>query len=246
MSVNRYYELIKKMIDEIYETQLENINKSANIITEAIMNDGSVFVFGATHAGMISEELFFRAGGLVPVNPIFAPGLVTNVRPASNTSKFEKLEGYGTIIIEGTEITDKDVLIVHSVSGRNPAPIEVAIGGKKVGARLIVLTNLKFSRGVKSRHSSGEKLYEIEPDVIIDNCGVPGDALVKVRGLEQRVASTSTITGCFIVNLIIIKVVENLIKKEIEPPVYVSANIDGSDTKNQEMINKYKNKIHYL
>jgi uncharacterized phosphosugar-binding protein len=246
MVVKDYYESVKKILDKIYQTQLNNIIKSANIITESIINNGAVYVFGATHAGIISEELFFRAGGLMPVNPIFAPGLVTTVRPITNTSKIENLERYGKIIIEGSGITDKDVLIVHSVSGRNPVAIEVAIEGKKIGAKLIILTNLTFSKSVKSRHSSGERLFELDSDVVIDNCGIIGDAVVKINRLRQKTASTSTISGCFIVNSIMAQVVKNLVEKNITPPVFISANIDGGAEQNRKLLEEYKDRIRYL
>jgi len=246
MVVKDYYESVKKILDKIYQTQLNNIIKSADIITQSIANNGAVYVFGATHAGIISEELFFRAGGLMLVNPIFAPGLVTTVRPIAITSKIENLEGYGKIIIEGSGITNKDVLIVHSVSGRNSVAIEVAIEGKKIGAKLIILTSLTFSKSVKSRHSSGKRLFELDSDVVIDNCGIIGDAIVKINGLRQKTASTSTISGCFIVNSIMAQVVENLVKKNITPPVFISANIDGSTEQNQKLLEGYKDRVRYL
>ncbi|MBM3702720.1 MAG: SIS domain-containing protein [Actinobacteria bacterium] len=246
MVVKDYYESVKKILDKIYQTQLNNIIKSADIITQSIANNGAVYVFGATHAGIISEELFFRAGGLMLVNPIFAPGLVTTVRPIAITSKIENLEGYGKIIIEGSGITNKDVLIVHSVSGRNSVAIEVAIEGKKIRAKLIILTSLTFSKSVKSRHSSGKRLFELDSDVVIDNCGIIGDAIVKINGLRQKTASTSTISGCFIVNSIMAQVVENLVKKNITPPVFISANIDGSTEQNQKLLEGYKDRVRYL
>jgi len=246
MVVKDYYESVKKILGKIYQTQLNNIIKSADIITESIANNGAVYVFGATHAGIISEELFFRAGGLMPVNPIFAPDLVTTVRPMTNTSKIENLEGYGKIIIESSGITDKDVLIVHAVSGRNAAPIEVAMWGKKMGAKLIILTNLAFSKSVKSRHSSRKRLFELDSDIVIDNCGIIGDAVVEINGLGRKTASTSTVSGCFIVNSIMAQVVENLVRKNITPPVFVSANIDGGTEKNQKLLEKYKDRIKYL
>lgn len=246
MLINDYFRKVNEILKKIVKTQVGSIIKAADIIAKSIEGGGVVYVFGATHAGMIAEELFFRAGGLIPVNPILASGLTTLERPASNTSKIEKLEGYGKIIIEGSGITDKDVLIVHSVSGRNPAPIEVALEGKKKGSKLVILTNLSFSRSVKSRHSSGKRLFEIGADVVLDNCGISGDAVVEVEGMKQKTGPTSTICGCYIMNAVMIQVIENLIKKGITPPVFMSANVDGGDDFNKKLLEEYKSRIKYL
>ncbi|MCL4415561.1 MAG: SIS domain-containing protein, partial [Actinobacteria bacterium] len=73
MYIEKYFEFVIDNVKKIYETQTENIKKSADIITNCILNKGSVYVFGATHAGILSEELFYRAGGLMLINPIFPP-----------------------------------------------------------------------------------------------------------------------------------------------------------------------------
>jgi len=246
MKFKEYYEFITGCLKKVMDTQQQNILKAADIITDSILGDGSLYVFGATHAGIITEELFYRAGGLMLVNPIFAPDLVTNVRPVSNTSKIENLSGYAGIIINGTDFSEKDALLVHSVSGRNIVSIEAAMECKKIGAKLIVLTNLSFSKKVKSRHPSGKRLFEINPDVTIDNCGIVGDATVEIKGIKQKVGSTSSVVGCFIANSIIIEVVQNLIDSNVTPPVFTSANLDNGNELNKKMIEKYKDRIKYL
>jgi len=246
MIFEQYYKSINDCLSKIMDTQKEDILKAAHIVTDSIKDGGSLYVFGATHAGIITEELIYRAGGLMLVNPIFAPDLVTNVRPISNTTKVENLSGYAKIIIEGSNLSEKDVLLIHSVSGRNIVPIEAAMECKKIGAKLIVLTNLSFSQKVKSRHPSGKRLFEIDPDVVLDNCGVPGDASVEIKGVKQKVGSTSSIAGCFIANSIIIEVVGNLVNSGITPPVFTSANLDKGNEMNKRMLEEYKDRIKYL
>lgn len=246
MYIEKYFDFIRDNIKKIYETQIKNIKKAADIITDCFFSKGSVYIFGATHAGILSEELFYRAGGLMIINPIFSPGLTTTTKPITITTKVENLEGYGKIIIENSKITNKDVVIIHSVSGRNKVPIEAAMACKEIGAKLIVITNLLFSKSIKSRHSNGKKLNEIDPDVIIDNCGAIGDACIEVKSMKQKVGPTSTISGSLIANAIIINVVEKLVEKGIEPPVFMSANLDKSTEFNGKLIEKYRNQIKYL
>jgi uncharacterized phosphosugar-binding protein len=98
------------------------------------------------HASILAQELFYRAGGLVPVNPILAPGLTTDVRPMTLTTRLERLPGLGKGIIAETPIQPGDVLIVHSVSGRNAVSVEAAQAGREKGAFIIAVTSLAYSR----------------------------------------------------------------------------------------------------
>ena len=89
------------------------------------------------------------------------------------------------------------------------------------------------------------KLLDIA-DIVIDNCGDFEDSSITIDGLDQKVAPTSTIAGAFILNSVIIQVVENLVNDDFEPPIFHSANIDGGDEYNQNILNQYKNRIHYM
>ncbi len=130
-----YLDRIIVLLQEVRDTQAAAIEQAALAVAAAIQADHLIYVFGASHAGMLAQEVFYRAGGLVPVNPILPGGLTTDVRPVTLTSKLERLPGFGAQIVSEYPITSGDVLIVHSVSGRNAAAVEVAQGGR-VGRRV--------------------------------------------------------------------------------------------------------------
>lgn len=243
--VEWYFNHIKEILDKVFETQADNIDTASSIIADAIELGNQIFAFGASHAGILVEELFYRAGGLALINPIFNPTLMLNTRPVTLTSKMERLEGFGKEIINSTPIKERDVLIIHSVSGRNSVAIDMALEAKKIGAKIIVITNLVYSKKLSSRHSSGKMLYELG-NVVIDNCGDFEDASTFIEGMNQKVAPTSTAVGAVIVNAIIISIVDKLIKKGITPPIFLSANVDGGDEFNRMILTKYKDRIHYM
>ncbi|MDO6354903.1 SIS domain-containing protein [Caloramator sp. CAR-1] len=243
--VEWYFNHIKEILDKVFETQADNIDTASSIIADAIELGNQIFAFGASHAGILVEELFYRAGGLALINPIFNPTLMLNTRPVTLTSKMERLEGFGKEIINSTPIKEGDVLIIHSVSGRNYVAIDMALEAKKIDAKIIVITNLVYSKKLSSRHSSGKMLYELG-DVVIDNCGDFEDASTLIEGMNQKVAPTSTAVGAVIVNAIIISIVYKLIKKGITPPIFHSANVDGGDEFNRMILTKYKDRIHYM
>jgi uncharacterized phosphosugar-binding protein len=113
------------------------------------------------------------------------------------------------------------------------------------GVTTISITNLEYSKMVKSRHPLGKNLFEYS-DIVIDNHGDIGDATCKIDGLEQKVSPTSTVVGATIVNTIIAEVVQILVDKGIKkPPIFYSANLDGGDELNKKLYEEYKETIHY-
>ncbi len=50
-------------------------------MVETTLSKHMICAVGCVHAGLPAKELFYRSGGLVTVNPIFAPGLELDVVP---------------------------------------------------------------------------------------------------------------------------------------------------------------------
>ena len=89
-----------------------------------------------------------------------------------------------------------------------------------------------------SRHSSGKRLFEVA-DVTIDNYAVKGDCGLKIEGLEIYIGPVSDGTGIVIAQTLINEVIERMVKAGVEPPVFVSSNLDGGDEKNAHLYEKY-------
>jgi len=245
MLAKQYFAEIHRILTEVEETQLGPIQQTAEKIVETTLQKRNVYIFGSSHAGILAQEMFYRTGGLVIINPILAPALTLDVRPVTLTSSAERLEGYGQLIVDSANVEAGDLLIVHSVSGRNGVPIDVALRAKQLGAKVVAITNLAYSNQVSSRHSSGKRLCEVS-DIVIDNCGCYGDAAIEVPQFAEKVSPTSTVIGAAILNAIVANVVEIFVKQDLDPPVFVSANMDGGDDYNQTMLSKYKSQIKYM
>lgn len=244
-AIHRYFAATAEITEKVFKSQRKAMEAAAEMIADATQKKQNVFAFGASHAGLITLELFYRTGGLVTINPIRAPGMMLDMTPITSTSKLERLEGYGRLILEGTALDEGDVLIIHSVSGRNAVAIDMAAAAKEKGAKVIVLTNLNTSRAVTSRHSSGKKLFDFA-DVLIDNCGDKGDASLEIDGVMEKCAPTSTVIGAMILNAVVARAIELLVERGVEPPVFVSANIDGGDEHNARILEEYKSNIFYM
>ena len=245
MSRLAYFEALLPILDQAMESQQRVIRDVVRRMADVIAADNLVYVFGAGHAGIMAEELCYRAGGLVPIVPIFAPGLTTTVRPLTLETKLERMTGYAALLLEECGITGDDMLIVHSNSGRNTVAIEMAEGARERGIIVVALTSVAHSQSVSSRHPKGYKLMDVA-DYVIDNCGVPGDAAVEFPGFPQRTGSTSTVVGAALLNATVVETVHILLERGIEPPVFRSANLDNSDEHNQRLMKRYAGRLSYL
>ena len=240
--IERIYELLKTIETE----ECENIKKAIDMLDECVKNKSTIYTFGASHAGILSEELYYRAGGLMLFNPIFGRELMLDSSPITLTSKMERCTGYGKMLAKSrADFQSGDVLIVHSVSGRNPVAIEIAAEAKEKKSHVIAVTNLSYSKSVTSRHPSGKRVFELA-DIILDNHGDIGDACVKISGLEQKVSPTSTVIGAAMLNTIVAELAQKMVDSGIEnPPIFYSANLDGGDELNQRMYQEYREVIRY-
>ncbi len=240
-----YIRIVSDCIAKAWEAGRDNIREAAAWVAETIERKNNVFVFGCSHAGILAEEVFYRTGGLAVINPIFFPGFMLNTRPITMTSQLERVPGLGKTILSENHVGEGDLLLLHSVSGRNTVPVEMAIEAKKRGVRTVCITNLAYSNAVTSRHPDGKRLFEV-CDLVIDNGGEIGDAAVSLDGLAEKIGPTSTAVGTALLNALVIEAVEKMIADGIVPPVFMSANLDGGDAHNAKIFEEYKDNIFYM
>ena len=240
-----YFKKVMEILNEVLEYEGRNIETAAQIISDSIKENGIVHVFGCSHAAIPVEDLFYRAGGLAVISPVFGQELMLNMRPVTRTSQAERMHGYAAVILDGYKTSPGDVMIVSSNSGRNPVPVEMAMEARKRGMAVIAVTSLEFSKNVSSRHVSSKRLFEVS-DLVIDNRGVFGDAAMELEKLDEKFGPTSNIVTGTILNSIMVKVVESLVAENIEPPIFTSANTDGGEEKNKKLIQKYAGRVSYL
>ena len=206
---------------------MDCIVQAGKVIADAIAQGGTLHIFGTGHSHMLAEELYIRAGGLACVNAILEPSLMLHEDPARAT-ELERQEGLAAEILVKHEMRAGDVLIVVSNSGRNPVPIEMALLAKERGLVVIALTSLVHSQAVASRHPSGRRLFEVA-DIVLDNGGDVGDAMLEVEGLPTKACPTSTVIGAAILNAVVAVIIEELLSMGVVPPVLVSSNVDRQE-----------------
>lgn len=244
MLYKEYFNKVNQLLETVVSKEAASIQKAAKAIAEAVEKDGILHVFGSGHSQMFAMEVFYRAGGMVPANAILT--LALSLAPSAPLSTFvERQEGFAKEILESEKVKEQDVIIVGSNSGRNAVPIEMALEAKARGLTVIALTSVEFSKGISSRHKSGKKLFEVA-DIVLDNHGEPGDAALELKGVQAKFAPTSSVIGLTILQSIVAETIENLNKKGIEAPIYVSSNLDKGDEINKRHIAKYRDRLSCL
>ena len=201
----------------------------------SIARGGVVHTFGSGHSELISREIIGRAGGLVCVTGIIDP-----------TGGFiENLPGYGEKLAarydRQYQLIAGETIIVISNSGKNASPIDVALYAKAKGLTVAALTCMAMSRATPSQHASGKKLFEVA-DHVLDNGGVPGDAIVDI-GDGISAGPTSTLIGCSVLNWLMLSVMEWLKANNHPLPVLRSQNSPGAIEHNREVGARYKARL---
>ena len=243
-----YRNAVIKLFEQIEEQEQNAIDKASTLLAKTIQKDQLIHVIGpGVHSNIGTYEMFYRAGGLVPINAILDPGTLASMG-ARRSTVIERTPGYGKAVLEAYEVID-GVLIIVNAYGINAMCIDVATEARRRGVPTIGITSKAFAEKIPAdhpaRHPSGKNLFEVV-DIHVD-CHMPfGDAVVSIDGLQQKVAPVSTLVNSFTVNLLVIKTVEKLLEEGITPPVWASANVPDGDKANKNYIERYKGRIRLL
>ena len=245
MSFSTYIERLQSILEQIKREQSHTIKQAGRYVADALAAGGIIHAFGTGHSHLIADEAFFRAGGIAAVNPILHERLIF-LKGALESTRAEREAGFAGKLLATENVQSADAGIIISNSGRNAAPIEMALEMKKHGLRVIAITSLEQSRTSQSLDSSGKRLFEIA-DVTIDNCTPPGDGLLTLPGLKTTIGPSSTVAGATIINSVIIEAASELLRRGELVPVLPSANLEGvSEQTLSKVLQRYQQRIRYL
>lgn len=233
---------VKDIIDEVFEKEQQNIKEAASIIFESIKDNGVLHVFATGHSHMLAEEMFYRAGGLVAIDPVLRPFLMQHEGAISST-KFERLTGIAEIVFDGLDVKENDPFIVVSNSGINSVPVEFAQIVKNKGHKVIVITSVESSKNLKARTVDGKHLYDAG-DIVIDNHVPHGDGVIETK--YGNTGAVSSIVCSYIAQSLVIEIINLFIENNIVPPIYMSANLNGGDEHNKKIYEEYKKRVKSL
>lgn len=240
---NAYYHNTVDLLQTISTEEEDLIEKAGTALAEVFRRDGLLYVFGCGHSHMIQEELFYRAGGLAPISPIFETSTMLH-EGAVKSSYIERMSGYAQHVLDRYPFSPADALLISSTSGINSFPIEMAQAAKKTGATVVGISSLNYLQA-SSRQENGLHLPDV-CDFVIDNHVPVGDASVQINADGTKSGPLSTLASIFIANQLVLTACEKLIEWGIEPPVYKSGNCPGGDQYNADLVTRYQPRIRHL
>jgi uncharacterized phosphosugar-binding protein len=246
--IKEYCTKVCGLLTRIVETQLPNIEQAAAEIVRRIKEDRLIYVIGTgAHSMMMAMEMFKRAGGLSRISPLFPPGL----GDFEGHPKTERLQGYAALVLNYYKLQKGDLLIIANVNGINALTIDTALECRKRGITSVAVTSAAFAQGVAhdipARHPGNRDLCDLA-DIVIDAGVPPGDALLEFEGMaDVPVGPGSTYPMVFIVNAVVVRVVELLLEQGLDPEVRKSGNLPGGLERSRKLFDpKYFHRIkHY-
>ena len=160
---------------------------------------------------------------------------------AAKSSVMEKMSGIAESILDRYCVTEKDMLIIISTSGKNAVPVEMAQAASRRGIKNISVVSSAYFADKKNH----PLLYE-SSDMYIDNCVPHGDAVMRITESEVKMGSVSTVASSFILQAVLLEGAETAAKQGIKVPVYMSGNVEGGAEYNKNLIAKYMPRIKHL
>jgi uncharacterized phosphosugar-binding protein len=229
--VDRYFSTLVERLETVRTTQAEAIGRAADACATSIAADKLAFAFGTGHGSLPAIETFPRTGTIVGFRPIVESTMISFHRVwgdmgARQYRFIHAVEGYGKAILRSHQLDPADTMILFSHSGVNAVILDIALGAKELGMKVIAVTSIAHSSGSPSRHSSGSKLYEVA-DVVIDTGAPLADASLRIDGLAAPVGAMSTSVTIAIAQAIVATTAEKLMARGVTPMVMVNPNTAG-------------------
>jgi uncharacterized phosphosugar-binding protein len=244
-----YLARIQAHLAEILEQERQPIAAAAEKLAAQIAADRLVHVFGpGGHSNLASQEIFFRAGGLMHVSAILDEGTLLS-NGALRSMAIERTPGYGKVVIADRQLGPEDLLILVNAYGINAALIDAALEARRRGVFLIGISSRRHAETTApehpARHPSKQNLHDVV-DIAIDTKVPIGDAVVRIADVGEPVAAISTFANAFALNTLVIRTIARLKDMGIEPPIWRSGNAPGGDEANARFLSRFRNRVRAL
>ncbi|MEU4291503.1 sugar isomerase domain-containing protein [Kribbella sp. NPDC026596] len=244
-----YLAKITELLGRIEAEEGESIEAAARVMAEQVAGDRLIHVYGpGGHSNLASQEIFFRAGGLMHVSAILDEGTLLS-NGALRSMAVERTAGYGRMVIENAGLGADDVLILVNAYGINTVLIDAALMARERGVRTIGVSSREHAertaRDHPARHPSAANLHAVV-DVAVDTKVPIGDAVIELDGMTERVGAVSTFASAFALNTMVVRTIELLIAQGVVPPVWRSGNAPGGDEANAVFIGRFRERVRWL
>ncbi|MFJ8633963.1 SIS domain-containing protein [Streptomyces sp. NPDC093568] len=241
----QFFDAAIALLQRVRTEEAQHIEAAGTLLADTVANGGRLFAFGAGHSSLAAQDIVYRAGGLALMNLLAVPGVVgVDVMPATLGSALERVDGLAGAVLVSSPLTDGDALVIISLSGRNALPVEMAIGARSRGVKVIGVTSVAYASETTSRHVSGTYLKD-HCDIVLDSKIAVGDAELNLDTIPAPFAPASSVVTSALLQAVMATAAASLADRGIEPPLLRSGNVDGGHEWNRGIFEKYGDRIFY-
>jgi uncharacterized phosphosugar-binding protein len=242
--IEDYFDALAQRLAAVRATQAQAIAAAADLCADSIAADKLVFTFGTGHGSLPAIECFPRTGTIVGFRPIVESSMISFHRVWGDAGArqyrfIHAVEGYGRAILRSHQLDPADSMILFSHSGVNAVILDVALGCREIGMKVVAVTSIAHSSATKSRHSSGKRLFE-SADAVIDTGAPLADASLRIEGLEHPVGAMSTSITIAIAQAIVSATAKALVARGVKPFVMVNPNTADKSAANAQNDTNYE------
>jgi uncharacterized phosphosugar-binding protein len=249
--LDEYYSRIKSIMDGL-SNNTETYQRAGRLISEAVRHKKLIHIVGTEmHSALAAEDIFFRTGSLLNINPLFDPSFsVTHA--ASRSLYLKEADFCGKFLVEYYRNIHKgDLMIIVDTDGIGRACREVVQKSKELGLDIIVITSREFSENVSNeclyRNDDKINLCDMkEVNLVIDSKVPAFDTVLRVEALKVNAGWVSTITNSFILNAIMLAALEIIEEENISADIWDNFYEPSGLRNNEALIDKYIEKIKHL
>jgi uncharacterized phosphosugar-binding protein len=233
------------LLQRVRDEEAEAIAAAGALLADTVAAGGRLFAFGAGHSSLAAQDVVYRAGGLALMNLLAVPGVVgVDVTPATLGSALERVDGLAGAVLDTSPVRAGDTLVIVSLSGRNALPVEMALGARARGLKVIGVTSVAYAAETTSRHASGTFLKD-HCDIVLDSKIAVGDAELTLDTIPAPFAPASTVVTTALLQAVMATTAAALADRGIEPPLLRSGNVDGGHEWNGRVMAQYGDRIFY-
>jgi uncharacterized phosphosugar-binding protein len=220
----------ERHVRTVVEANAAAVREAAAVVVDVARAGRVLHGAGAGHSLAGVLEMFFRAGGLPFVNPLWHPDVLP-LNGAARSTAAERRPGLGTQVARDSGMRAGDAVVVFSTSGVNFYPVEIAAHARDVGARVIAVTSRPASAAAPLRE--GRRLTDLA-DVVLDTCVPPGDVTWPADAPRSAPLSSLANTLCW--NLTLVAALE----AAPDLPTWRSANTTAPEDHNERLQELYR------
>ncbi|WP_127572955.1 sugar isomerase domain-containing protein [Georgenia faecalis] len=245
----RYLAQVTGLMQRILTEEAAAIATVADVVADQVAADRLVHVYGpGGHSNLASQEVFFRAGGLMHVAAILDEGTLLS-SGALRSMAMERTPGYGRIVVEDAGLGEGDLLVLVNAYGINAALIDAALTARERGVTLVGVSSVEHASRTApthpARHPTRANLHDVV-DHHIDTKVPIGDAVVEVDGAVEKTGAVSTFANAFTLNVVMMTAIEALTARGVEVPIWRSGNAPGGDEANARFLDRFRTRVRAL